>query len=119
MPSAQAKGELSASLPFSKLQLLSHSQAAVSQMYAVGHIGNQMTEREWISTSLLSKLKGKKKEPQSECSADYGSEVISLCLKDKTFNKDLGTNMHHPPGMLNYVCQPENCSWGSTVSPFS
>lgn len=64
-----------------------------------------MTKRDQLSTNLLSKPKEKKKEPQSERSADCGSGAISLYLKDRTFSKDLVQSTRHPPGMLSCVNQ--------------
>lgn len=98
MPSAKATGELSASLSFSKLQLLSQNQAAVSQMYAVSHIGNRMT---------------KKRVDPHKCTvkAERKKEVLSLYLKDRTFNKDLGTK-YTSPSRHAELCQLENCSLG-------
>lgn len=60
----------------------------------------------------------RKKEAQSECCTDCGPEVLSLYLKDRTFNKDLGTK-YTSPSRHAELCQPENCSLGFTISPFS
>lgn len=60
----------------------------------------------------------KKKEPQRECSADSGSQELPLYLKDRMFNKDLGTK-YTSPSRHAELCQLENDSLGFTISPFS